>query len=102
MVICLDQGADCLHMVISCVIKIQTGFTLLVPAYPDCPGKGGSGGSSSSSSSSFRMTDCFQHLTKCRVQGGAYVSFCAILMHFIAYVIYAAAAVKPLIGKPVC
>ena len=38
-VICLDQGADCLHMVISCVIKIQTGFTLLVPAYPDCPGK---------------------------------------------------------------
>ena len=50
MVICLERGADCLHMVqlmplpspnpiISCVIEIQTGFTFLVLAYPGCPGK---------------------------------------------------------------
>ena len=76
-------------------------FQLIQIVLEKRPLNGGSGSSSSSSSSS-RMTDCFQHLTKCRVQGGAYVSFCAILMHFIAYVIYAAAAVKPLIGKPVC
>ena len=45
MVICLD--ADCLHIVqlmplsltVSCFSKIQTGFTILVPAYPGCPGK---------------------------------------------------------------
>jgi len=23
----------------SCLIQTQTGFTILVPAYPDCPGK---------------------------------------------------------------
>jgi len=28
---------DCL--VISCFIKIQTGLTFLMPAYPGCPGK---------------------------------------------------------------
>ena len=50
MVICLERGADCLHIVqlmsllsqnpvISCLILIQTGFTFLVPAYPGCPGK---------------------------------------------------------------
>ena len=50
MVICLEKGADCSHMaklmplpspnpVISCLIKIQTGFTFLVPAYPGCPEK---------------------------------------------------------------
>ena len=46
MVICLEQGAD-LHMAqlmplpftVSCSSKIQIGFTFLVPAYPDCPGK---------------------------------------------------------------
>jgi len=49
-VICLEQGADCLLMVllmplpsqnpiISCLIQIQTGFTLLVPAYAGCPEK---------------------------------------------------------------
>jgi len=46
MVICLEQGAD-LHMAqlmplpltVSCFSKIQSGFTCLVPAYPDCPGK---------------------------------------------------------------
>jgi len=49
-VIWLEQGADCLHMVqlmplssqnpvISCVIWIQTGFTFLVPAYPGCARK---------------------------------------------------------------
>jgi len=27
------------HMIISCFIKIQTGLTSLVPAYPGCPGK---------------------------------------------------------------
>ena len=25
--------------IISCLIKIKTGFTFLVPAYPGCPGK---------------------------------------------------------------
>jgi len=49
-VVCLERGADCLHMVqltplpsqnptIFCLIKIQTGFTFLVPAYAGCPGK---------------------------------------------------------------
>jgi len=45
-VICLEQDAD-LHMVqlmplpltVSCFSKIQTGFTLLVPAHPGSPGK---------------------------------------------------------------
>ena len=50
MVVSLEQGADCLHMVqlmplsarnpvISCLIEIQTGFIFLVPAYPGCPGE---------------------------------------------------------------
>jgi len=47
MVICLEQGASDLHMVqlmllppiISCFIKIQTGFTFLVLAYSGGPGK---------------------------------------------------------------
>ena len=42
----LQRGAD-LHMAqlmplpltVSCFSKIQIGFTFLVPAYPDCPGK---------------------------------------------------------------
>ena len=46
MVICLERGAD-LHMAqlmplpltVSCSSKMQIGFTLLVPAYPRCPGK---------------------------------------------------------------
>ena len=46
MVICLERGAD-LHMAqlmplpltVSCSSKIQIGFTFLVLAYPDCPGK---------------------------------------------------------------
>ena len=46
MVICLEPGAD-LHMAqlmplplpISCFIKIQIGFTFLVPAHPGSPGK---------------------------------------------------------------
>ena len=46
MVICLELGAD-LHMAqlmplplrISCFIKIQIGFTFLVPAHPGSPGK---------------------------------------------------------------
>ena len=46
MVICLERGAD-LHMAqlmplpltVSCSGKIQIGFTVLVPAYPGCPGK---------------------------------------------------------------
>ena len=45
-VICLERGAD-LHMAqlmampltVSCFIKIQIGFTFLVPAHPGCPGK---------------------------------------------------------------
>ena len=47
-VICLEQGAD-LHMaqlmplslmsLVSCFIKIQIGFTFLVPAHPGSPGK---------------------------------------------------------------
>ena len=47
MVICLERGAD-LHMVqlmplqliVSCFSKIQIGFTFLVPAHLDSPGKG--------------------------------------------------------------
>ena len=46
MVICLEQGAD-LHMAqlmplpltVSCFIKIQIGFTFLVPAHPGSPGQ---------------------------------------------------------------
>jgi len=58
-VICLERGADCLHVVhvvvvvvvvqpmplpsqnpiVSYVIYILTGFTFLVPAYPGFPGK---------------------------------------------------------------
>ena len=41
MVICLERGADCLHMAqlmplpltVSCFSKIQIGFTFLVPAH---------------------------------------------------------------------
>ena len=47
MVVCLEQGAD-LHMAqlmplpltVSCVSKIQIGFTFLVPAHLGSPGKG--------------------------------------------------------------
>ena len=47
MVICLEWGANDLHMVclmplppvISCFIKIQNDSAFLVPAYPGCPGK---------------------------------------------------------------
>ena len=46
MVICLEQGAD-LHMAhlmplpltVSCISKIQIGFTFLVPAHLGSPGK---------------------------------------------------------------
>jgi len=46
-VICLERGAD-LHMsqlmplplTVSCRSKIQIGFSFLVPAHPDSPGKG--------------------------------------------------------------
>ena len=47
--ICLQRGANDLHMwssschchpIISCFVKIQTGLTFQVPAYPGCPGKG--------------------------------------------------------------
>jgi len=46
MVICLERGAD-LHMAqlmplpitISCLSRIQIGFTFLVPAHPGSPGK---------------------------------------------------------------
>ena len=46
MVICLEQGAD-LHMAqlmpllltVSCLSKIQIGFTFLIPAHFDSPGK---------------------------------------------------------------
>jgi len=46
-VICLEQGVDCLHMVqlmplplsVSCFTKIQIGFTFLVPAHPGSPDK---------------------------------------------------------------
>ena len=48
MVVCLYRSVTDLRMVqlmplpphhLSCFIKIQTGFTFLVPAYPGCPGK---------------------------------------------------------------
>jgi len=46
MVICLERGAD-LHifqlmprpLTVSCLSKIQIGFTFLVPAHPVSPGK---------------------------------------------------------------
>jgi len=46
-VICLECGANDLHMVqlmslppiISCFSKIQNGLPFLVPAYPGCHGK---------------------------------------------------------------
>jgi len=46
MVSCLEQGAD-LHMAqlmplpltVSCFIRTQIGFTFLVPAHTDSPGK---------------------------------------------------------------
>ena len=46
MVICLERGAD-LHMAllmplpltVSCLSKIQIGFTILVPAHPGSPGQ---------------------------------------------------------------
>jgi len=48
MVICLERGADCLHMAqlmplplsVSCFSKILIGFTFLVPAHLGSPGKG--------------------------------------------------------------
>jgi len=47
MVICLEQGANDLHVVqlmschpiVSGFMKIQIGLTFLVFAYPGCPGK---------------------------------------------------------------
>ena len=50
MVICLQRGADCLHMVQLMPLHAKTPsslasfksrlvFTCLVPAYPGCPGK---------------------------------------------------------------
>jgi len=45
-VICLERGADLhiaqvmpLPLTVSCLGKIQIGFTFLVPAYPGSPGK---------------------------------------------------------------
>jgi len=46
MVICLERVADShmaqlmpLPLTVSCFSKIQIGFTFLVPAHPDSPGK---------------------------------------------------------------
>jgi len=41
MVICLHMVFQLmpLRLIISCLIKIHTGLTLLVPAYPGCPEK---------------------------------------------------------------
>jgi len=47
MVICLERGADDLHMVylmplppiISCFIKIQNSSAVQIPAHPGCPGE---------------------------------------------------------------
>jgi len=46
-VICLERGADLhiaqmmpLPLIVSCFSEIQIGFTFLVPAHPDSPGKG--------------------------------------------------------------
>jgi len=45
-VICLEQGADLhtaqlmpLPLAVSCLSKIQIGFTFLVPAHPGIPGQ---------------------------------------------------------------
>ena len=37
--ICIWSSWCCCHPVISCFIKIQNGFTFLVPVYPGCHGK---------------------------------------------------------------
>ena len=37
--ICISPSWCHCHAAISCFIKIQIGSTILVPAYPDCPGK---------------------------------------------------------------
>ena len=46
MIICLERGANLhvaqlmpLPLTVSCFSKIQIGFTFLVPAHPDSPGK---------------------------------------------------------------
>ena len=47
MIICLERGADCLHMAllmplpltVSCFSKIQVGSTFLVPVHPGSPGQ---------------------------------------------------------------
>ena len=41
MVICLEHMAQVmpLPLTVSCFSKIQIGFTFLVPAHPDSPGK---------------------------------------------------------------
>ena len=47
MVICLERGADCLHMAqlmplpltVSCFSKIQIGLTFLLPTHPGSPGQ---------------------------------------------------------------
>ena len=47
MVICLERGADCLHMAllmplplsVSCFSEIQIGFTFLVPVHLGSPGQ---------------------------------------------------------------
>jgi len=71
-VICLQRGADCLHMVQLMPLHPQTPsshasfksrlvFTFLVPTYPGCPGKEAINRCSSSSSSS---SICNMHVSE--------------------------------------
>jgi len=70
-VICLERGANDLHMVqliplphiISCFIKIQNGSAFLVPAYPGCPGKRPLNGCSSCLWNGWLCVYCSVHIS---------------------------------------
>jgi len=38
-IICIWSRWSHCHPIVSCFIKIQNGLTILMPAYPGCPGK---------------------------------------------------------------
>jgi len=39
MVIYLERGANDLHPIISCIVRIQNGLTFVMATYPGCPRK---------------------------------------------------------------
>ena len=56
--ICIWSSWCCYYPIISCFIKIQTGLTFLVPAYPGCPGKEASKWASVSTQSNSKAIHC--------------------------------------------